>query len=327
MQGKRNSITDVPGVLVGHATLVDGDIQTGVTAVLPQPYNWYRQKTRAACHVINGFGKSIGLTQLEELHEIETPILLTNTLSAGHVADCLTKYMLNHFEEIGIKRTVNPLVCECNDGYLNNIRRQIITEKDVLTALNNASETFDRGAVGAGRGMSCYHLKGGIGTASRVLKLGEESFTIGGLVLTNMGKLEDFIFHGKRIGEELKQKIEAANTEDNGSIIMILATDLPLESHQLKRMAKRATAGLARTGTYIGHGSGDIVIAFTTDSPVESEPVAAFENRRVLNDAFIDQVFKLSADVIESSIIDSLLSADEVTGFKEHNRKALKKLI
>lgn len=326
-KGKRNSITDVKGVLVGHTTLVDGDVQTGVTAILPRPFNWFREKTRAACHVINGFGKSIGLVQIDELYTLETPILLTNTLSTAHAADSLIKFMLSHFDEIGIKGTVNPVVCECNDGFLNNIRRQMISENDVLKALNNASEDFERGSVGAGRGMSCYHLKGGIGTASRIIDINEEKYTIGGLVLSNMGRLDDLIYNQEHIGPRIKEKLQVADEKDKGSIIMILATDLPLESHQLKRVAKRATAGLARTGTYIGHGSGDIVIAFTTDSPVTSKAFAVTTPREILHDDYMDLVFKASVTVIEESIVDSLMSADEVTGFMGHNRKALKNLL
>ncbi len=326
-KGKRNSITDVEGVYVGHTTHVDGDVQTGVTAILPRRFNWFREKTRAACHVINGFGKSIGLIQIEELHTLETPILLTNTLSAGYASDCLIKFMLSHFEEIGTQGTVNPVVCECNDGYLNNIRKQSITEHDVLMALNNAEKDFERGAVGAGRGMSCYHLKGGIGTASRIIEWDDRSYTVGGLVLTNMGKLEDLIYEGKKIGVDIKKQLSVDNTPDKGSIIMILATDLPLESHQLKRMSKRAAAGLARTGTFISHGSGDIVIAFTTDSPVTSKAYDITMTREILHDDYMDDVFKASVEVIEEAIHDSLLSADEVTGFSGHNRKALKNLI
>lgn len=326
-KGKRNSITDVKGVLVGHSTLVDGDVQTGVTAVLPRPFNWFREKTRAACYVVNGFGKSIGLVQVDELYTLETPILLTNTLSAAHGADSLIKFMLSHFQEIGLQGTVNPVVFECNDGYLNNIRKQVVSENDVLKALNNASENFERGAVGAGRGMSCYQLKGGIGTASRVIHIEDHTFTVGGLVLSNMGRLEDLIVHQKHVGPSLKEKMKVTDEKDKGSIIMILATDLPLESHQLKRMSKRAVAGLARTGTFIGHGSGDIVLAFTTDSPVTSKAFDVTTPRNILHDDYMDKVFKAAVEVIESSIIDSLMSADEVTGFSGHNRKALKNLL
>jgi len=326
--GINNSITDVKGVLVGHATLVDGDIQTGVTAILPKPTRWFEEKLKAACHVINGFGKSIGLVQLNELYTIETPILLTNTLSAPHVADGLIKFMLTHNQEIGgTIGTVNPIVCECNDSYLNNIRRQVITEYEVLDALNNATDDFQRGAVGAGRGMSCYQLKGGIGTSSRLIEIDNQDYTIGGLVLANMGKLPDLVYQGQALGKRIQEEMALEDEKEQGSIIVIIATDVPLATHQLKRVAKRATAGIARTGSYIGHGSGDISIVFTTDSPVPLNCDLAIRNEQVLHDTYMDLVFKATVEVVESSIVDALLSADEVTGFQGHNRKALKHFI
>lgn len=328
MKGKNNSITDVDGVLVGHKTLVGGDIQTGVTAILPRPFDWFNYKTRAACHVINGFGKSIGLLQIDELCSIETPILLTNTLSAPHAADTLIKYMLSYNESIGTSiGTVNPVVCECNDGYLNNIRKQAVTEHDVMFALNNASKEFERGAVGAGRGMSAYQLKGGIGTSSRIITIDDRAYTIGCLVNSNMGSLSDFRMASEPIGLKINELLKNQTEMDQGSIIIVLATDLPLESHQLKRMAKRAVVGLSRTGTIVSHGSGDIVIAFTTDSPIELKPMESFQKREILHDQHIDDVFRATADVVEESVLDSLLSANEVTGFNGNTRKSLKELM
>lgn len=325
--GKNNSITDVKGVLVGHITHVDGDIQTGVTTILPRPYNWFREKTVAACHVINGFGKTVGLVQIEELGNIETPIVLTNTLSVGQASDSLVKYMLTNFDEIGIKGTVNPVVCECNDSYLNNIRKMVINEDDVFSALNNASEDFKRGAVGAGRGMSCYQLKGGIGTSSRIIEIEKKEYTIGGLVLTNMGLLKDLIYEGKSIGKRIQGELDLQEEVDKGSIIIIIATDLPVDYRQLKRMSKRATAGLVKTGTYLGHGSGDIVISFTTVNPISSEPKVVVKNNLCIHDVTMDLIFKTVSQVVEYAIMDSLISADEVTGFKGHNRKSLKKYL
>lgn len=320
--GKRNSITDVKGVLVGHVTHSYGDIQTGVTAILPQPSNWFRKKCISACHVINGFGKTIGLTQIEELGTLETPILLTNTLSAPFVADSLVKYMLLHFKEIGSKvGTVNPVVGECNDSYLNDIRKQVIAENDVFNALDNASEDFKRGSVGAGRGMSCYQLKGGIGTSSRLIDLDSKEYTIGCLVLTNMGELKDLRIDGELVGRDIELDIK--KEEDAGSIMIILATDLPLDSLQLKRMSKRACAGLARTGSYIGHGSGDIVISFSTANKIDLISENAITVRESLHDSFMNKVFEATVEVVESSIIDSLMSASELTGFNGNNRKAL----
>lgn len=326
--GSRNSIADVSGVLVGHKTIVDGDVQTGVTAILTKPFNWFRDKTLAACHVINGFGKTVGLTQLEELGSLETPIILTNTLSVGRASDSLVKFMLSHFDEIGGKQgTVNPVVCECNDSYLNNIRKQVVTERDVFHALNNASADFARGSVGAGRGMSCYQLKGGIGTSSRIIDIENEEYVIGGLVLCNMGELKDLRVDGKPIGKRIQGVLDLENENDSGSIIIILATDLPLSHLQLKRMSKRATAGLSRTGTYIGHGSGDIVISFTTQNSIKSICDIPIEKKLELHDSYMDKVFRGVVEVVEASIIDALLSSDEVTGYKGHNRKSLKKYI
>lgn len=325
--GKLNAITDVPGVLVGHQTLVDGDIQTGVTAILPKPFDWFQMKNKAAVHVINGFGKSIGLTQIEELHTLETPILLTNTLSAPHVADCLIKFMMSHNPDIGRKSgSVNPVVLECNDSYLNNIRKQVITEHDVFKVLNNATEHFERGAVGAGRGMSCYQLKGGIGTASRVVEIEEKSYVIGCLVMTNMGQLKDLRVNGANIGPEIQRQLNLEQEQDKGSIIIVLATDLPLESHQLKRMVKRAGAGLSRTGTFISHGSGDIVLGFTTET-VTHFASATTRIIEVLHDQYIDLVFDGTVEVVEAAIIDSLMSAAEVVGFNGNTRKPLKHYI
>jgi D-aminopeptidase len=327
-KGTKNKITDVEGVLVGHSTLVEGDVQTGVTAILPKKHNWFHEKTRAAVHVFNGFGKSIGLVQVDELFTLETPILLTNTLSAAHVADCLIKYMMRLNEDIGGSvGTVNPIVMECNDGYLNNIRKQVVTEHHVFLAMNDASDTFEEGAVGAGRGMSCFQLKGGIGSASRVIEIDEECFTVGGLVLSNMGLLSDLRIEGAAVGELLQEALTLKQEADKGSIIMIIATDAPLESHQLKRIVKRAGAGLARTGSFIGHGSGDIALGFTTADPVDYKANGVVYKKSYVHDQYMDHFFKATVEVIEESIINSLLEADEVTGHLGHNRKALKHLI
>ncbi len=327
-QGKNNSITDVKGVLVGNITHVEGDVQTGVTAILPRPFNWFREKTVAACHIINGYGKTTGLIQLSELGLLETPILLTNTLSVGHVSDALIKFMLTHFDEIGGKcGTVNPVVAECNDSYLNNIRKQIITENDVFTVLNKASSEFDRGAVGAGRGMSCYQLKGGIGSSSRIVVIDNKEFTVGCLSLCNMGQLEDLIIDGKKIGKKYEKQLNLEQEKDTGSIIIVIATDLPVDSRQLKRMSKRATVGLSRTGSYLGNGSGDIVISFTTSNPVSLVPSIPITSKLSLHENFMNDVFRAVVEVTEASIIDALLSADEVTGFNGNNRKALKNFI
>ena len=244
-KGKRNLITDVAGITVGHCTLADGDVQTGVTALLPHQGDLFHDRCPAAVHVINGFGKSAGLVQVQELGYLETPLILTNTLSVGTAFTACVRYMLARNDQIGrAESTVNPVILECNDGYLNDIRGLHVTEDHVFAALDAADTAFALGAVGAGRGMSCYHLKGGIGSASRVFEIGGQTYTLGALAMTNFGSLIDLTIAGERIGKKL-----AAEPEDaKGSCIMVLATDAPLSSRQLSRVARRAQSGLARTG-------------------------------------------------------------------------------
>ena len=274
--GKRNLITDVPGVKVGHVTVRDGaDINTGVTAILPHEGNIFQDKVMAASCIINGFGKTMGLVQVEELGTIETPIVMTNTLSIGTAANALIKYMLQQNEDIGVKTgTVNPLICECNDGVLNDIRGLHVTEDHVFQALANCGEEFEEGVVGSGTGMCCLGLKGGIGSASRIVKLDDQEYTVGALVMSNFGGAGRLMIEGRHMGQEIKDKLEAQ--QDKGSIIMLIATDIPLSERQLKRVARRAGVGLARTGSYYGNGSGDIAIAFTTAKVNDKRIVKAF---------------------------------------------------
>ena len=217
--GPRNLITDVPGVTVGHVTIRDGaDINTGVTAILPHQGNLFQDKVMAASAVINGFGKSMGLVQVEELGTIETPIIMTNTLSIGTAATGLIKYMLQQNEDIGVKTgTVNPLVCECNDGRLNDIRGLHVKEEHVFEAIANCSEDFEEGVVGSGTGMCCLGLKGGIGSASRIVKLDDQEYTVGALVMSNFGGAGRLMIEGRHMGQEIKDKLEAQ--QDKGSII------------------------------------------------------------------------------------------------------------
>ena len=324
--GKKNRITDVAGVKVGHSTISQGDIKTGVTAILPHEGNLFEEKVLAAIHVANGFGKTMGSIQIEELGNIETPILMTNTLSIGAVSDGLISYMLECNGDIGLTTgTVNPVVCECNDGYLNDIRGRHVTEKDVWHAIQNAGEDFEEGAVGAGSGMSCYGLKGGIGSASRIVALYNESYTVGALVLTNMGRTEDFLLNGKPLGRWIKERDkEIAQEEDRGSIIMLLAMDIPLTERQLKRIAKRAVVGLARTGSYIGHGSGDIVVVFTTANKIPHDHKGIVNEIRMIHEDVIDEVFQASAEAVEEAILNSMITAETTVGRNGHTRRSLK---
>ena len=312
--GARNLITDVPGVKVGHVTIRDGaDVNTGVTAILPHEGNLFQEKVMASSCVINGFGKTMGLVQVEELGTIETPIIMTNTLSIGTAANALIKYMLQQNEDIGVKTgTVNPLVCECNDGVLNDIRGLHVKEEHVFEALANCSEEFEEGVVGSGTGMCCLGLKGGIGSASRIVKLDDKEYTVGALVMSNFGGAGRLLIEGRHMGQEIKDKLEAQ--QDKGSIIMLIATDIPLTERQLKRVARRAGVGLARTGSYYGNGSGDIAIAFTTANRVPHYSKTAVMDIKMISDNKIDPVFDMAAEAVEEAIISSLYHAETTTG-------------
>ncbi|MBL0385705.1 P1 family peptidase [Tumebacillus sp. ITR2] len=327
-RGVRNAISDVPGVLVGHVTLSDGAVQTGVTAVVPHPGNLFREKVAAAVHVINGFGKSVGTVQLEELGTLETPILLTNTLSVGTVSEALVRYMLEQTPEIGLTTgTVNPVVCECNDGWLNDIRGLHVREEHVRAALENVRADVEEGAVGAGRGMSCYGLKGGIGTASRIMEIGGQNYTLGALVLSNFGRQDDLQVGGRAVGREIREQMESAAERERGSIIMILATDLPLSDRQLKRVAVRAGVGLARTGSYIGHGSGDVVLAFSTATRIPHESLEPILTLPYLQDHFLDPAFRAGAECVEEAILNSMVAAEPVTGRDGNHRGSLREYL
>lgn len=325
-KGKNNLITDVKGVKVGHKTLDNGNIKTGVTAIIPHSDNIFREKLICSSYVINGFGKSVGLVQINELGTLETPIILTNTLSVGTCSTALVKYMLKENDDIGVTTgTVNPVVCECNDGYLNDIRGLHVKEEDVFDAIENAEINFKEGNIGAGTGMSCYQLKGGIGSASRVLKLDDKEYTIGSLVLSNFGLKEDLLVDGIKVGEKILEK-EREELE-KGSIIIILATDIPMNERQLKRIAKRVPIGLARTGSHIGNGSGDIVIAFSTANRIKHYEDRDIVSIKIINENIIDKVFRGVIECVEEAVISSLLHSEKTIGTSEHKRESLKKYI
>ena len=325
-KGKNNLITDVKGVKVGHKTLDNGNIKTGVTAIIPHSDNIFREKLICSSYVINGFGKSVGLVQINELGTLETPIILTNTLSVGTCSTALVKYMLKENDDIGVTTgTVNPVVCECNDGYLNDIRGLHVKEEDVFDAIENAEINFKEGNIGAGTGMSCYQLKGGIGSASRVLKLDDKEYTIGSLVLSNFGLKEDLLVDGIKVGEKILEK-ESEELE-KGSIIIILATDIPMNERQLKRIAKRVPIGLARTGSHIGNGSGDIVIAFSTANRIKHYEYRDIVSIKIINENIIDKVFRGVIECVEEAVISSLLHSEKTIGTSQHKRESLKKYI
>lgn len=331
--GTRNLITDVPGVRVGNRTLAHGDVQTGVTVVLPHPGDLFHDKVMAASHVINGFGKSTGLVQINELGTLESPIVLTNTLSVGTAYTAVVRELLRINPDIGDSTgTVNPVICECNDGYLNDIRALSVTEEDVLLGWKDCREDFQEGAVGAGRGMSCHQLKGGIGSSSRLVTLDGKMFVVGALVLTNFGRLQDLVIGhdpaGPRIASWLQShepqlRKELATQRDAGSVITLIATDVPLSERQLQRVAKRAAVGLSRTGSYVSNGSGEIAIAFSTANPVPHYAKTEILPFRMVDDNAIDVVFRATADAVHEAVLSSLLHATTVEGRSGHVRWAL----
>ncbi|WP_432408309.1 P1 family peptidase [Wukongibacter sp. M2B1] len=327
--GKKNAITDVEGVKVGHITLNDECIKTGVTAILPHEENLFKEKVIAASHVINGFGKTAGTIQIDELGNIETPLILTNTLSVGTAHAALVKYILKDNEDIGATTgTVNPIICECNDGYLNDIRGMHVKNEHILRAIENADKEFEEGSIGAGMGMSCYGLKGGIGSSSRMVKIREEVFTIGILVMSNFGVKNDLIIDGVKAGRIITE-VDKSNVveEDKGSIIIIMATDIPMTHRQLKRVCKRTGVGLSRTGSFFGNGSGDIVVGFTTANKIKHYEEEATVNIRILNENKINNVFRAAAEATEEAILNSLICADTTKGRDGHIRKSLKEYV
>lgn len=309
--GPDNAITDVPGVAVGHRSLRSEGIFTGVTAIVPHPGDLFGVKPRAAVEVINGFGKSAGLMQVAELGTIETPILLTNTFGVAACTEALIRRAIAENPAIGRKTsTVNPLVCECNDGSINDIQALAVTPDDAMAALDAARPgPVEQGAVGAGSGMTAFGFKAGIGTASRILHIAERDFTLGTLVLANFGAAGDLVLPD---GRRPDPRVPA--DPEHGSIIVIMATDLPLDNRQLQRVARRGGAGLARLGAFWGHGSGDVVLCFTTADPVAHEPKSPIVTQERLSDDFIDIAFRAAAETTQEAVLNALCAASATPG-------------
>ena len=296
--GPRNLISDVPGVRVGHCTVDTDACHTGVTVVLPPCPNPFIHKLTAASVVFNGYGKTAGLVQVDELGTLETPIALTNTLNVGKVHDALVGYMIDLCRRDGIALTsVNPVVCECNDSRISDIAQRPVGEREVRQAIDTASAEFAQGAVGAGRGTICYGLKGGIGSASRVMEIDGQAYTLGVLVQSNYGASADL--RVACLPENLAES-------DQGSIILILATDLPLTARQLKRVLRRTSVGMARLGSYIGHGSGEIAVGFTTAG---SKVEGSFFTQRALREELMNLPFRAAGECAEEAILQSMLHA------------------
>ena len=320
--GPGNTITDVVGVRVGNTTLIQGpDVRTGVTAICPHPGNVYAQRVTAAVHTINGFGKPMGFEQVRELGLLETPILLTNTLSVGSAADGLVRWVLERNPEA---RSINPVVGECNDGYLNDIRGLHIRRGHVLQALENASAgPVEEGNAGAGTGMSCFGFKGGVGTASRRVPEGDGGYIVGLLAVANFGRREELRVMGIPVGQRLAKWQEGEH--EAGSIMMVLATDAPLTARQLGRVARRAGLGLARMGSLAGHSSGDFVIAFSTAQRVPRAERELMRGLSCLNEdrSTITLLFQATVEATEEAVLNALFAARTMRGYAGHIRHAL----
>ncbi len=315
--GKRNSMADL-GIRVGHSTVIEGnDVRTGVTVLLPPVRNPYTERLFAGVYTFNGFSKPIGFVQIEELGYIETPVALTGTLNGYRVADALVTLWAEENQEA---ISVNPVVMECNDGYLNDNKRRAVGEEHVFEAVKNATLDFEEGSVGAGTGMSAFEFKGGIGSSSRVVEIGGEEYTVASLVLSNFGKREDLTIAGVPVGWELRD-YPGRGLSMGGSISIVLATNAPLNSRQLTRVARRAVLGLARTGSYSHHGSGDIVLAFSTAQAVPAGKEV--QSMGFLPDDALNRLFIAAADSTEEAIINSLLQAKTMEGRNGRIRYAI----
>jgi D-aminopeptidase len=326
--GKLNAITDVSGVKVGHATLSEGSsVRTGVTAILPHDGNVFQEKVPAAIYVGNGFGKLAGSTQVMELGNIESPVVLTNTLNVSTAMEAIVEYTLNMKGNENVQ-SVNAVVGETNDGYLNDIRGQHVKKQHVLDAIAQAkSGTVQEGNVGAGTGTVCFGFKGGIGTSSRLLPEKSGGYTVGVLVQSNFGGVLQI--DGVPVGEELNQFYMSDQLMDkaDGSCMIVVATDAPVDARNLERMAKRAIMGLAKTGGIGSNGSGDYVIAFSTDPAlrVKHDSKERTDTINVLRNDVMSPLFMAVIEATEEAILNSLFAAETMTGKDNHTIKALPK--
>ena len=320
--GPKNMITDVAGVKVGHCTMINGSgqlkvgqgpVRTGVTAILPHGRNLFREPVKAAYFDINGCGGLHGSLQIREFGLIDTPIMLTNTMSMGIVSEATIRYMLKSNGKAGLTEdTIIPIVSECDDSFLNDSRGLHVKVEHAYAAIEDAKDTVEEGAVGAGTGMTCYDFKGGIGTASRKLVIAGEQYTIGALVLSNHGDRNELRIDGVPIGANIppppKTRVE------QGSIVTLIATDAPLDARQLGRIARRTFLGLAATGFRSHNSSGDIAIAFSTANIHERTDEERLLTDQLLQDKDITPLFCATADCSEESVINSIFKAETIEG-------------
>lgn len=334
--GYYNAITDVKGVLVGHSTLIQGvgklrtgrgPVRTGVTAILPNSGNIFLERYLGGGFVLNGAGEVSGLTQVLEWGSIETPILLTNTLAVGTCSEAVVRYMVERYPSIGREQDVIiPLVGECDDSWLNDIAGRHLREEHVIAAIDAASPgPVAEGSVGGGTGMMTCDLKAGIGTSSRVLSKPEGGFTVGVLVQSNFGILEELRIDGAPVGRILAR--ERGNIDRRpgiaGSIIAIAATDAPLLPHQLNRLAKRMALGIGRVGSHAAHGSGEITLAFSTANKAPRRPRTHIYKVRVLEDVGLNPLYEAVIDATEEAILNSMFSSSEMIGINNRRAQAI----
>lgn len=334
--GPLNGITDVPGVRVGHSTLIEGSgrrkpgngpVRTGVTVILPNE-DIYNQKLISGGFILSGAGEIAGLTQLMEWGFIETPIALTNTLSVGRVSDSVVKWMARHYPQIrDLAEVIIPVVGECDDSFLNDAVGLHIKPEHVFAALDNAkAEAVLEGAVGAGTGMLCCDFKSGIGTSSRVIPIGKEKYTMGVLVVSNFGVMEHLRVDGYPIGEVLvrAQGEYGRRTQSYGSIIVVIGTDMPLTAMQINRICRRAALGIGRVGSYGAHSSGEIIIGFSTANVVPRTPVQPQIQYKMILDTYLDPAYKGVIEATEEAILNSLTAAVDMEGANNNRVPAIK---
>ena len=335
--GPLNAITDVVGVKVGHTTLIQGDgplkpgqgpIRTGVTVVIPRDDVWHK-KVPAGAFVLNGTGEMTGLPWVAESGFLEYPIALTSTLNVPRVANGIISWMITQYPEIGISDdTLTPVVAECDDSRLNDSQGRHVSEQDVIAALDGASGGFvQEGTVGAGTGMVSYGFKGGIGTASRKLPENQGAYTVGVLVNANHGRRPELVVNGLPVGTLYEAPAKLSDTlspgQSEGSIIIVIATDAPLDGRQLTRLAKRAALGLARTGSTARHGSGDFMLAFSTANVIPHYPKEPTYNLIQLADTHLNPLFTATVEATEEAILNALTTATTVTGRDGHRGEAI----
>lgn len=325
--GKHNAITDVEGVLVGHTTLVSGDgklkpglgpVRTGVTAILPNESNIFMDRLAGGAFVLNGAGEVSGLTQVVEWGLIETPILLTNTMSVGAVSDSVARYMVEKHPGIGEEHDVIiPVVGECDDSWLNDITGRHVREQHVRQAIEQAkSGPVQEGSVGGGTGMITCDFKGGIGTSSRKLPEVFGGYTLGVLVMSNFGKMHNLRVAGMPLGEVLAERFKNLPRREfsYGSIIAVVATDAPLLSHQLSRLCRRVALGIGRVGSYAAHGSGEIVVGFSTANVIPRRTRKMVYKMKILLDQRLDPLYEAVMEATEESILNAMCMAGPMTG-------------